>query len=132
MSVVSLHSDLLKVLLVDDSATVRERIKMLLADVPGLEVAGEAAQADEALAVYRRVNPDVVILDIRMPGGTGIGVLREIKRGSPAAVVVMLTNFATPEHRSVCLAAGADYFLDKSTEFWDVLDILQDLPKRRN
>ena len=128
----SLSSDHVKVVLVDDSATVRERIKMLLAEVPGLEVAGEAAQADEALSVYRRVNPDVVILDIRMPGGNGIGVLREIKRGCPAPVVIMLTNFATPEHRSVCLAAGADHFLDKSTEFSAVLDILQELPKLRN
>jgi CheY-like chemotaxis protein len=80
-------------------------------------VVGQAQDAPGTLDALRQVRPDVVILDIRMPGGNGIEVLREVKKMTPAPQVIMLTNFAYAQYRKKCEEAGADFFFDKSTEF---------------
>jgi DNA-binding NarL/FixJ family response regulator len=117
----------MRILVVDDSPIVRERLVALLAEVGGVEVVGQAQDVPEAIAAIRALRPDVVTLDIRMPGGNGIDVLREIKKERPAPVVIMLTNYPYPQYRKKCLDAGADYFLDKSTEFEQVAQILKRL-----
>ena len=109
--------DKLKVLISDDSATVRERLVTMALDLPGVDVVGQAQDAPGTLDALRQVRPDVVILDIRMPGGNGIDVLREVKKMTPAPQVIMLTNFAYAQYRKKCIEAGADFFFDKSTEF---------------
>jgi DNA-binding NarL/FixJ family response regulator len=115
------------VLVVDDSAVVRDRLAALLSDLAGIEVVGTARDAPEGVAVARRVAPDAVVLDLRMPGGDGVAVLEDIKARAPATVVVMLTNYTSEEHRARCLAAGADHFLDKSTDLDRLADIFVDL-----
>lgn len=92
-----------------------------------IQLIGEAHDAREATEAIRRLKPDVVILDIHMPGGNGIDVLRSIKQEAPATLVLMLTNFAYPEYRKRCMDAGADFFFDKSTEFDKVPEVLQGL-----
>ena len=69
--------------------------------------------------------PDVVILDIRMPDGSGIDVLQTIKQGEPAPAVIVLTNYPYPAYRQKCLQAGADFFLDKSTEFDQIPELIE-------
>lgn len=118
---------MMNVVIIDDSDLVRERLRLLLSDLPGVVVVGEASGAMAARALLDAVIPDLVILDIRMPDGNGIHVLREIKQPTNAPKVIMLTNFATSAHREVCKAAGADHFFDKSTELAQVLAVLQDL-----
>jgi DNA-binding NarL/FixJ family response regulator len=115
------------VLVVDDSAVVRDRLAALLSDLAGIEVVGTARDAPEGVAVARRVAPDAVVLDLRMPGGDGVAVLEDIKARAPATVVVMLTNYTSEGHRARCLAAGADHFLDKSTDLDRLADIFVDL-----
>ncbi len=117
----------MRILLVDDSPVVRERLAALLAEVEGVEVVGQAQDAPEAIAAIRALQPDVVTLDIRMPGGNGIDALAEVKKLRPTPVVIMLTNYPYPQYRKKCLDAGADYFLDKSTEFEQVAQILERL-----
>jgi DNA-binding NarL/FixJ family response regulator len=107
----------LKVFISDDSATVRQRLVTMALDLPEVDVVGQAGDVPESLAAIRRTRPDVVILDIRMPGGNGIDVLREVKKMTPAPQVIMLTNFAYAQYRKKCEEAGADFFLDKSAEF---------------
>jgi len=107
----------LKVFICDDSASVRERLVVLALDLPDVDVVGQAEEAPGSLDAISRTQPDVVILDIRMPGGSGIEVLRGLKTMTPAPAVIMLTNFAYEQYRKKCEAAGADFFLDKSTEF---------------
>lgn len=107
----------LKVFISDDSATVRERLVTMALDLPEVDVVGQAQDAPGTLDALRQVRPDVVILDIRMPGGNGIEVLREVKKMTPAPQVIMLTNFAYAQYRKKCQEAGADFFFDKSTEF---------------
>jgi DNA-binding NarL/FixJ family response regulator len=118
----------MKVLIADDSALMRERLGALVAEIEGVELVGEAGSAKEALAGIRRLKPDVVILDIRMPGGNGIQVLQEIRK-EPAArpIVIMLTAFPYPQYRQKCLEAGADYFFDKASEFDRVASLLKTL-----
>jgi DNA-binding NarL/FixJ family response regulator len=109
--------DKLKVFISDDSATIRERLVTMTLDLPEIAVVGQAQDAPGSLDAIRQTRPDVVILDIRMPGGNGLKVLRRLKKMTPAPKVIMLTNFAYVQYREKCEEAGADLFLDKSTEF---------------
>ena len=115
----------LKVFITDDSATVRERLVTMALDLPEIAVVGQAQDAPEALDAIHRTRPDVVILDIRMPGSNGIDVLRRLKKMQPAPKVIMLTNYTYPQYRKKCEAAGADFFFDKSTEFDQIPQALE-------
>lgn len=117
----------MKVLIADDSQIVRERLAYLLGDVEGVEIVGQAEDAVEGSNLAEALKPDVAILDVRMPRGSGLDVLRSIKRHHPSATVIILTNFVDPEARQLCLARGADYFFDKSIEFDKAVDLLRGL-----
>jgi len=101
----------------DDSKIVVERLADLLKDVAGVEIVGQAGNALEAILSIQQTNPDAVILDLQMPGGSGLDVLRAIRQGHPRLKVLICTNFPYPQYRDECLAAGANYFLDKSADF---------------
>lgn len=115
------------VFIVDDSKELRERLADLVSEMNGIAVLGEAGSAAEAIAGIRTLKPRVVILDIQMPGGNGLEVLRTIKQESHPPVVVMLTNHVYPQYRERCMGLGADYFLDKSREFDRLAEIFQRL-----
>lgn len=114
-----------KVFVVDDSSVVRERLIALLTEVANVTIAGEAGTPRDALANIQRVKPDIVVLDISMPGGSGIQVLETLKKEKPAPMVIMLTNFDHPQYRNRCLQLGADHFLDKSNSFERVIEIVR-------
>lgn len=107
----------MKVFITDDSKIVVERMADLLKGVAGVEIVGQAGNPLEAVLSIERTNPDAVILDLQMPGGSGLEVLRAIRRGHPGVKVLICTNFPYPQYRDECLAAGANYFLDKSADF---------------
>ncbi len=88
-------------------------------------MAWQAQNASEAIAAFHQHKPEVAILDIQMPDGSGIDVLAHIKKESPRTTVIMLTNYPLPPLRKCCLKTGADYFFDKSTEFEKVIDVLK-------
>jgi two-component system, NarL family, response regulator DevR len=117
----------MKVLIADDSEIVRERLAYLLGDVGGIEIVGQAEDAVEGKNLAEALRPDVAILDVRMPRGSGVDVLRTLKRDNPAATVIILTNFIDPEARQLCMAQGADYFFDKSIEFEQAVAVLRGL-----
>lgn len=120
----------MKALIADDSAPIRRRLRELVSNVAGIDLVGEAGTAPEAIAAIERLQPDVAVLDLRMPGGGGLHVLRAVKAHQPAPVIIVLTAFAQPQHREACLAAGADYFFDKTHEFERVSDLLQRMMQR--
>ena len=117
----------MKVFIADDSAPMREQIAATLSELKGIEIVGQAQNAPEAIASIQKLQPDVVILDIRMPGGNGIEVLKEIKKYSKAPIVIMLTNYPYPQYRKKCMEEGADFFFDKSTEFEKLNLVLESL-----
>lgn len=106
----------LKVLIADDSELLRERLTRLLSTIEGIEVAGEAPDGATALELVQVLKPDALILDLRMPGANGMEVLQQIRQNGDKLKVIILTSFPYPQYRERCLAAGADYFFDKSEE----------------
>jgi DNA-binding NarL/FixJ family response regulator len=118
----------MKVFIVDDSRLVRERLVAMLSEHPEIEIVGQAEDAFSALEAIPYLNPDVVILDIYMPGSaTGLYVLERIGRERDAPTIIMLTNYSYEQYRKRCLAAGAAFFFDKSTEFEKVPEVLMAL-----
>lgn len=116
------------VFIVDDSPVVRERLVTMISELPNVEIVGQADIAFEAIDSIRQLRPTFVVLDISMPGGSGMYVLETIKRERPGPTVIMLTNFAHDPYRRKCLQLGADYFFDKSTEFERVTEVLRQVP----
>lgn len=118
----------MRILIVDDSAIVRERLAAMMAQLSeSIELIGHAQDAQEAREAIECLKPDLVVLDIRMPAGNGIDVLREIKKETSGPVVLILTNYPYPQYRKTCMQAGADYFFDKSAEFGKIAEVLQKL-----
>ncbi|HSL58362.1 MAG TPA: response regulator transcription factor [Acidimicrobiales bacterium] len=101
------------VVIADDQALMRAAFRTIL-EADGIEIVGEAADGDEAVAIVRRERPDVVLMDVRMPGRDGLGATAELTReGSPARVLV-LTTFDLDEYLWGALRAGAAGFLLKN------------------
>ena len=119
---------MMKVVIADDSVPVRERLAAMLSELEDVELVGQASSLAEVLWVVQQTRPDVVILDVRMPGGNGIEALKMIKATGAAPVVIMLTAFPYPQYRKKCLEAGADYFFDKATEFDRIPGVLEQWP----
>ena len=117
----------IKVLIVDDSSLLRERLKDALSEIDGIEIIGEAQDKYEAINSIGKLNPDVVILDIRMPKGNGFEVLHNVKKDRPSCVVIIFTNYPYPQYRKKCMEAGADFFFDKSMEFEKIPEVLGQL-----
>ncbi|MET8388439.1 response regulator transcription factor [Streptosporangium canum] len=103
----------IKVLLADDQALVRAGFRSLISRSKELTVVGEAATGDEAVRLARSTEPDVILMDIRMPGMDGIEATRRVLAERPATRVVILTTFDTDEHVFAALRAGASGFLTK-------------------
>ena len=117
----------MKVLIADDSEVFVQRLVRALAEIDGVEIVGRARTGVEALQALRDLHPDVVILDIRMPEGTGIDVLEGMRREKLTPTTIVLTNFAFPQYRRKCLQLGARYFFDKSAEFAEAREALSQL-----
>ena len=120
------------VFIADDSDIVREHLVTMLDELPRIVIVGQAENVTEAINGILELQPDVVILDIRMPGGSGIDVLQTIKQYEPAPVVIILTNYPYPGYRQKCLQAGADFFLDKSTEFDQIPELFEQHKQGQN
>jgi len=116
----------MKVLIADDAAEIRDRLGVLLATIPGVEVAGAAGDGRAVLALAEQLHPDAVVLDLRMPEVSGWDVLGALKQAHPELLVIVLTNYSYPWLQERCRAAGADYFLDKFYEFPRVAGIVRE------
>ena len=120
-----------KVLIVEDSPIFRERMAALIADLRNVAIVGLAGDGFQAQALFRRHQPDAVVLDIQLPGINGMDLLAKFKREKPTCAVMVLTTYAFKEVRERCIALGADHFFDKSTEFERVIEVLGTFQPRR-
>ncbi|MGO8818769.1 MAG: response regulator transcription factor [Terriglobia bacterium] len=117
----------MRVLIADDSKVLVERMRSRLAEVPGIEVVGHAIDVADAATKIRKARPDVVILDICMPGGSGIDVLEGLNKDKLNPIVIVLSNCHHRQYRKKCLKIGARFYFDKSAEFHKVAEVLQGL-----
>lgn len=108
-------NEVIRVVLADDHAMIREGVRHVLAATPGFQVVGEAASGREAVEVAERTQPDVVVLDISMPEGTGLEVLGDLKRRAPASRVLVLSVHEDTEYVLQSVRAGASGYLRKDT-----------------
>ncbi len=116
-----------RVLIVDDSRHIRERLTESLSTIDGADIVGTATTAQEGIDLFQSLTPDVVILDIRMPEGSGLRVLELINNSQASPTVVMLTNYPYPQYRERCMELGADFFFDKTREFNKVSEVVANL-----
>jgi len=110
-----------RVILADDQPLVRAGLRVLIADCPDLEVVGEAGTGAQAVQLTRQARPDVVVMDIRMPGMDGIEATQMITAGAGPTRVVVLTTFDDDDYVYAALRAGASGFLVKDMALEDIL-----------
>ena len=103
----------LKVVIADDHAVVRQGIRTVLEEVPGLEVVAEAADGDAALKLTKEHEPDVVVLDVTMPGKTGLEVAKELRDSGQKVGILILSMHDDPEYVLQAVRAGADGYVLK-------------------
>ncbi len=115
-----------KVLVLDASAQIRARLLALLAEAGDFEV-WEASEAEGALCVLEALEIDLIVLDVHLHTSAGLEVLRRIRQQAPRIVSIVLTNEANEHHRRECLGNGADFFFDKSREYYRVKSVLEEL-----
>jgi len=110
----------IRIVVADDHPIVREGLRALIEATPGIELLGEATNGDEAVELARRVRPDVVLMDLAMPGRNGIEATREIAAHGWASAVLILTMFADDESIFAAMRAGARGYLLKDADHDEV------------
>ncbi len=103
-----------RLLIADDHAVVRAGLKSLLSDVRDIEIVAEAADGEEAIRLARRHRPEVVLLDVRMPGTDGLAVLGQLRSELPGIAVVMFSSYDNPTYIARAVALGAAGYLVKN------------------
>jgi two-component system response regulator DevR len=122
----------LKVFLVEDSMLVRNRLAALIHPIGEARIVGEAEDAGAALARIADSGADVVIVDLRLTDSNGLDLLAALARSARPVVKIVLTNYSTQAFREASLAAGADYFFDKTSEFDLARDTIARIARARS
>lgn len=115
----------IRILIVDDHAIVREGLRAMLEAKLGFEVVGEAAAGEEAVELNKTLSPDVILMDLVMPGMGGIAAIREIKRQTPAARILVLSSFSDDMQIVESLRAGAQGYMLKASMPADLIDAIR-------
>ena len=121
----------MRVLIVDDSKIVCDGLQQMLINIADVEIVGQAHNGPDAIASISEANPDVVTLDIRLPGLSGIDVLKDIRAKKLPIRVIMLTNYPYPQYRKKCKELGADYFFDKVAEIEEIPNVIEELARNK-
>ncbi len=115
----------IRILLVDDHAVIRQALRMLLGSQPELEVVGDVENGREAVQAVEKLNPDVVLMDVVMPGLNGLEATRQIRRSSPGTRVVMLTGFVDEDQLLDSLRSGASGYVIKKSDVSELILAIQ-------
>ncbi len=114
----------MKVFIVEDSATVRGHLQLMMSDIPGVSVVGSAADEQGAIVRINEMQPDVVTLDLCLQQGSGLGILEYLKLQHPAIKVIVLTNNVDEFYVDSCKRSGAAFVFDKTFQFSRVNSVL--------
>jgi two-component system response regulator DevR len=120
----------LNVLIADDSELTLERMVAEISALTFVKGVWQAKDVNSTLEGIKQHKPDVVILDIKMPGGSGLDVLEEVKGWADSPIVIINTFYPYPQHRQKALSLGADYFFDKTQDFYETINTIRELEKR--
>lgn len=116
----------LSVLIIEDSLIIVKRLRSMLADMEGVGNMAYANDSAEGLLLAAQLKPDVIFLDIKIPGKSGVDILPEIRSKNNATIIV-LTNYSDSYYKNLCLSLGAEFFLDKTNEFEKIQGILGEI-----
>ena len=111
---------MIRLLIIDDHEMVREGLKAMLLAEPDFSIVGDAANAEQALILIERLRPDIVLLDVRLPGMSGVEICRTVTEKYPESAVIILTTFTDEHLVSQCIQAGARGFIVKDIERFDL------------
>jgi DNA-binding NarL/FixJ family response regulator len=121
----------MKIVIADDSSLLRDRIKNLLNSINNISMVYETGNGAEALKLIIEKEPDLAILDIRMPEMNGIEVLNRISELGLKLKVCMLTSYPYKQYREKCFASGASYFFDKNQSMDELMDVVSTLANEK-
>jgi len=122
----------IRVLVCDDHEVVREGLRTLIGKQPSMSLVGEAATVKEAVQAAARARPDVVIMDVRLPDGSGIEACRQIREARPETGVIMLTSYADDEALFASILAGASGYLLKDAKTRTVVEAIAAVAEGRS
>ena len=122
---IAMSNETIRVILVDDHAMVREGLRLLLRTAPDISVIGEAENGKSAVDLARRLTPDLMVLDLDMPGGDGLSSVRELKQALPTVQVLILTVHSEQGRLLPLLEAGARGYLTKEAASSDLVEAIR-------
>lgn len=111
---------MIRLLIIDDHEMVREGLKSMLTSEPDFDIVGDAANAEQAYELIHRLHPDVILLDVRLPGKSGIEICRSVTERYPDIAIIILTTFTDETLVAQCIQAGARGFIVKDIERFDL------------
>jgi DNA-binding NarL/FixJ family response regulator len=117
----------IRTLIVDDNADFRRRVREVLSLEPDISVVGEAANGREGIHKARRLKPNLVLMDVRMPGINGIDATVQLKREVPETQVIILTRYDLEEYRKAVAASGASGYVVKKSVLETLLPTIQEI-----
>ena len=117
----------MKVLLADDSEFILETLREMLSSFEQVEIVKSCSNGTDALEALKMLKPDLAIVDIKMPGLTGIEVLNEIRQQDKTLKFIILTLFSSSYHQQLATQAGVDYFFSKADDFEKIPMVVKEL-----
>ena len=122
----------MKVLIADDSRLMRERIRETISIFGSVEIVSETENGVQTLQELNKHNPDLAILDIRMPDKNGLEILKEFRTRNKTTKIIILTNYAYDQYKDRAFENGADYFYSKSEDFEKIAAVVASMLKNQN
>ena len=122
----------MKLIIADDSKLIRDRITERVELIDSVNVVAQTTNSFETIEEIKKHKPEVLILDIRMPEGSGINVLKYIKKNKTQIVTIVVTNYPIIQYKNKCFELGADYFFCKASEFDEVFKLVEKLVKSKS
>lgn len=120
---------MIRVFIVDDHPIVREGLRSLIRHQPDMTLVGEADDGTKVMSSITTLKPDVVVIDLRMPGLDGLGVLRQVQTLTPAPSCLVLSSYNEPDYVIAAIEAGARGFLLKQSAYMTILDAIRAIAK---
>ena len=120
---------MMTIIIADDSPDFRERVRNMVLTHKNIQIVGEPENGLDVLKQVNEKEPDMIILDIRMPHMDGIQVLKRLKAQGSKTIICMLTSYPYPQYKKKCLALGADFFFNKSDGFGKINQAIANVSK---